>query len=705
MAPRPTCAMPANRQPIARLFRLVALLFLPLGLVAAGVLITLPRRMNELALSSAAERADGVAEVMASLLAPDLDFDDREHAREALARLQVEPDVISAELFGRGGELFARWPELGRPSVAPTEPPTSLPVTHVAVVGHTIEATTAVQAQGGTRGLLRLRFATTAIEEKQRANNAAAGVAAAVVSVVGLIFSILTAWFLARRHAAEEALRRSAESFAALSESLPVALILHRDDRILYVNPAGVKLLDGDGVALVGSSLSAQLAASEALPISTGEARVHLDPRTLALASGKVLSVEAATLELQFGEANASALVALDVTERTRLQERLLLSDRMASLGTLAAGVAHEINNPLSVVIGNLDYLREEFGPRAGALDDDSGAALGEALEAAHRVGRIVKDMKTLSRSDSEAPGPTDLVEALEKSLQMVQGHLKYRAQIVRDLRPVPMVLANESRLVQVFVNLLINAAQALPEGKAEENRVEVATHVADDGSVVATVRDTGCGIPAAVRDRIFDPFFTTKPVGVGTGLGLAIVHNLVRAMDGRIEVASAEGGGTTFTVRLRSAGSVGRAREPSLAPIDGRGSVMVIDDEPAVVSAVERLLSDSHSVTGEHSARVALERFGSGESFDLILCDLRMPEMSGIELAHLLEERHPDLRRRLVFITGDIGEAGVTGADGVPMDPSSVAPVLEKPFSRRSLLQFVGRHLQPPASSGKADA
>ena len=218
--------MPATRQPIARLFRLVALLFLPLGLVAAGVLITLPRRMNELALSSAAERAGGVAEVMASLLAPDLDFDDREHAGEALARLRVEPDVISAELFGRDGELFAIWPEPGRERAAPAEPPTALPVTHVHVVGDVVEATTAVHAQGGTRGVLRLRFATSAIEEKQRANNAAAGVAAAVVSLVGLIFSILTAWFLVRRHAAEEALRRSAQSFAALSDSLPVALIL-----------------------------------------------------------------------------------------------------------------------------------------------------------------------------------------------------------------------------------------------------------------------------------------------------------------------------------------------------------------------------------------------------------------------------------------------------------------------------------------------
>ncbi len=694
----------APRHPIARLVRLVALLFMPLGLVAAALVITLPRRMNELALGSAEERARGVAEVMASLVAPDLEFDDREHAREAMVRLAVQPDLLSAELFDSNGEPFATWPEPGAPSAAP-EPSHALPVPRVRFRDERIEVSAAVRAPGGTHGVLRLRFATTAIDAKRRANVTAAGLAAAVVALVGLFFSFATGWFLMRRQAAEGALRRSAESFAALSDSLPVALILHRGDRILYVNPSGVKLLGGaDDSSLVGASLSGHLAPGETLPVPAGDARVHLDPRTLALACGKVLSVEAASLEVQFGEANAAALVALDVTERTRLQERLLLSDRMASLGTLTAGVAHEINNPLSVVMANLDFVREQVG-QAAAPDDEVPSALVEAIDAANRVGRIVKDMKALSRSDGDALGPTDLVGALEKSLQMVQGHLRHRAQVVRNLRPVPLVLGNESRLVQVFVNLLINAAQALPEGKAQENRIEVGTELWADGTVVARVRDSGVGIPAAVRERIFDPFFTTKPVGVGTGLGLAIVHNLVLAMDGRIDVDSIEDAGTTFTIRLRQAAAGGRKRADSGAvPSSGRGVVLVIDDEPAVVRSVERLLGDSHDVTGVQSARVALERFGCGESFDLILCDLRMPDMSGIELARHLDERHPQLRPRLVFMTGDIGEAGMSGAHEPPVDPTTIAPVLEKPFSRRALLQFVHSNLHRQEPDGSQD-
>ncbi len=690
------------RHPRARLVRLVALLFLPLGLVAGVLVVTLPRRMNELALASAGERARGVAEVMAALVGPDLEFDDREHAGEALARLAVEPDILSADLFGRDGGLFAAWPEAGVDARAPA-PEGPLPVAHVHVGDARIEVHALVRAPGGTRGVLRLRFATTEIEAKRRANMMAAGLAAGAVALVGLCFSLVTATFLVRRQAAEEALRRSAESFATLSDSLPVALVLHHDDRIRYINPAGAKLLGaGESAGLVGASLSAQLGPGESLPPACGDARVHLDARTLELAGGKVLSVEAASLEVQFGEANAAALVALDVTERTRLQERVLLSDRMASLGTLAAGVAHEINNPLSVVIANLEFVRDVVveaaaaQPEGAMASSEATSALDEGIDAAYRVARIVKDMKSLSRSDDNSLGPTDLNDALEKSLQMVQGHIKHRAQVVRKLGKVPKVQANESRLVQVFVNLLINAAHALPEGRAQENRIEVSTVLDRGGGVVATVRDTGCGIPAAVRDRIFDPFFTTKPVGVGTGLGLAIVHNLVRAMNGGIEVDSTEDVGTAFAIRLPAAADGGRERADSgaLRRRGGRGRVLVVDDEVPVLNAALRLLSDSHEATGVQSARIALERLGRGESFDLILCDLRMPDMSGLELAERMDERYPHLRDRLTFMTGDIREAAMTDPRAQPVVPSSVAPVLEKPFSRHDLLEFVGRHI-----------
>jgi signal transduction histidine kinase len=693
-----------------RLVRLAGLLFLPLGLVAAAVLITLPQRMNDLALSSAEERARGMAAILASLVEPDLEFEDREHAAQVLSRLAVEADVISAELYAEDGGLFAEWPRDGGRVGAPAPPVRLAPnATSTTLGDEHLVVLSPVRAPGGTRGAVRLRFATARIAERRRANMTAAGVAALVVALVGLIFSLLTGRFIIRRQEAEEALRRSAQSFATLSDSLPVALVLHRDDTILYINPAGEKLLDAaPGAAIVGSSLRAALAGGESQPAVRAGGRLHLEPRELRLAGGKSIAVEATTVPVQFGEADASALVALDVTERKRMQERLLLSDRMASLGTLAAGVAHEINNPLAVVIANVELVRDEIGAHLASCSlaqelDESVAALSDSLDAANRVGRIVKDLKTLSRSDSDENGPVDLEQTIDKSLQMVQGQIKHRAQLVRERGGVPRVRGNESRLVQVLINLLINAAQALPDGRAGENRISVATSL-EEGEVVITIRDTGCGIPAAVRERVFDPFFTTKPVGVGTGLGLAIVHNLVQAMEGRIDVDSAEGVGTAFWIRLRPAEEAALAQPAAAdAPLTGRRRILVIDDEPAVVSAVVRLLSGAHEVIGVHSALVAFERLARGETYDVVLCDLRMPEMSGFDVAERLGESYPDLRQRLVFMTGDIGDAGASEPGTAPVDPSTIAPVLEKPFSRRDLLRFVELRLRRKSNEGFA--
>ena len=686
--------------------QLVAILFLPLALVAVAVLVTLPRRMNAVATEAAADRVRGVADLMAALVAPDLDFEDREQSRKSLAQLAIETDFRAAVLFDSERARFAAWPEdadLAAPAAAPT-------ATAVRRDGDSIDAVTPVGAQGGTHGMLVLTFGTDSLASQLQRNTAIAGLAALVVALVGFVFSIVTARFLTRRHAAEKALERSAASFVALYDRVPVALVLHRDDRVLYINPAGRALLADTGARpVVGSLLSEALAPGEVLPPPGGGTDVRLEPRTLALASGPTRYVEATSLPVQFGDADATALVAVDVTDRRQMQERLMLSDRMASLGTLTAGVAHEINNPLSVVSINVETVRNaiRLAARGGGdlSPDDLLEALTDAYDATGRVARIVRDMKSLSRVDTEANGPVDLNQSIKKSLQMVQGHLKHRARITSDLGELPHVIGNDSRLVQVFVNLLINAAQALPEGHAQENRVEVTTRVRPDGAVSAIVRDTGCGIPAAVRDRIFDPFFTTKPVGVGTGLGLSIVHSLIQAMDGSIKLDSTEGAGTTFEITLRPAEV---ARETlrvtsQLATGSDRRRILVIDDEAPVLAAVARLLAGDHDVIGVPSALLALERFAAGSRYDLILCDVRMPDMSGIELAERLARRHDDLRRRLVFMTGDIGEAARSGPAGAALEVAAIAPVIEKPFSREALLKFIRDNLPRGADANAA--
>jgi signal transduction histidine kinase len=237
------------------------------------------------------------------------------------------------------------------------------------------------------------------------------------------------------------------------------------------------------------------------------------------------------------------------------------MADRLATVGTLSAGVAHEINNPLAYTIANLSYVRDALAKVSEApagLDlTEVRASTEEAIEGAERVRRIVKDMKTLSRMDDERVGPVDVEAALEASVNMVAHELRQRAHVIKNFGRVPLVRGNEGRLVQVFLNLLVNAAQAIAGNAPDRNEVRLGTSIDTAGRVIVDISDTGVGIPDEVLPRIFDPFFTTKPVGVGTGLGLSICHSLITAMGGSIEVTSKMGVGTRFVILLPAADPV----------------------------------------------------------------------------------------------------------------------------------------------------
>jgi signal transduction histidine kinase len=234
------------------------------------------------------------------------------------------------------------------------------------------------------------------------------------------------------------------------------------------------------------------------------------------------------------------------------------MADRLATVGTLSAGVAHEINNPLAYTLANLTFVRDALARLPDTLSGidlaELRASVAEASEGAERVRRIVKDMKTLSRMDGERIGAVDVEAALDASVNMAIHELRHRAQVVKDYGRVPLVRCNEARLVQVFLNLLVNAAHAIAGNAPERNEVRLATCVDGRGRIAVEISDTGMGIPEEVLPRIFDPFFTTKPVGVGTGLGLSICHSMIAAMGGEIEVASKVGVGTRFLILLPAA-------------------------------------------------------------------------------------------------------------------------------------------------------
>jgi PAS domain S-box-containing protein len=376
-----------------------------------------------------------------------------------------------------------------------------------------------------------------------------------------------------------------------------------------------------------------------------------------------------------------------DVTERRRMLERLQLADRMVSVGTLAAGVAHEINNPLAFVNANVAYALEALERLAAPgltpppevvlrVAEDCRIALGEAATGASRVRRIVQDLKSLSRTSEDRLVPVDVGRALETALHIARTDLRHRARVLTRLAGVPPVLGDEGRLSQVFLNLLVNAAQAIPEGQVDRNEVEVRLGVEGE-RIVLSVRDTGCGIAPENLKRIFDPFFTTKPVGVGTGLGLAISHGIVTSLGGELDVESAPGRGSTFRVRLPVARGARVAPEsaPRLDRAARGARVLVVDDEPMFCHAMARMIGSEHDVVTVGDAREALRRIEAGERFDAVFADLVMPGMSGVEFHDALARLAPDLAARMRVVTG-----GAFTPGGAEFLARMSGRVLEKP-------------------------
>ena len=384
--------------------------------------------------------------------------------------------------------------------------------------------------------------------------------------------------------------------------------------------------------------------------------------------------------------------------ERTKMHEQLLISDRMASVGILAAGVAHEINNPLTAVLGNLELATRDVKELLGELGDH--ARLGGLLEeltdsrqAAERIRDIVRDLKLFSRSGDEKRAAVDVRQVMDSSLRMAWNEIRHRARLVKAYAPTPAVHANESRLGQVFLNLIINAAQAIPEGRAANNEIRVSTSVAPDGWIVVEVSDTGVGMSPEVQKRLFTPFFTTKPVGVGTGLGLSICHRIVTELGGEIGGDSSANRGSTFRVRLPPAPPTGETIPPPIAtarPLNRRGRVLVVDDEPMIAAAVQKTLGAQHDVTVSSSAADAHKRIAGGDRFDVILCDLMMPDMTGMDLHAELVKVAPDQAERIVFLTG----GAFTQSARVFLDQST-NPRIEKPFDATTLQTIVAEHVR----------
>ncbi len=452
-----------------------------------------------------------------------------------------------------------------------------------------------------------------------------------------------------------------------------------RAGRITSANKTACELAGCDEDELVGAPVRALFSGEHAFLLS-GAHETRLHPK-----SGELLPVVLSQARLSDGTGATVGEVWLceDLRERRRLEARLNETEKLSVVGQLAYGVAHEINNPLAYVVANLEFARAEL---AGRADADVVAALDEAAEGSLRVRQIVRDLKAFARADEDQHTTAVLHEVLDTAVKLAGAELKHRARVERDFAAAPPVRGNEGRLTQLFLNLLVNAAQAIREGAVQDNTITV--RIASDrrGWALVEIHDTGCGMTPEVKERVFEPFFTTKPIGVGTGLGLPICHGIVSALGGEIEVDSTPGEGSVLRVYLPPAPELAEpaAEAPASVRPAGKARVLVIDDDEMVGRAVRRMIAGDHEVELSTSGKDALARIERGDRFDVILCDLMMPEMTGMDLYERVQASHPRIGETMVFITGGAftERSRAFAQTGVP--------VLDKPFDPRKLRQTI---------------
>lgn len=520
-----------------------------------------------------------------------------------------------------------------------------------------------------------------------------------------------------------------------LLERFPMPVCLHRQGGIVEANHAMRRVLlgaDAEPGALAGRGVVDAVAGADRRAFALGVA---------ALLRGEVSETEPCTVRLETAEGRARPFefvstlitwqgvptvcsVARDVSARTRMQETLARADRLATVGTLAAGVAHDINNPLSYLLMMLQSAREDL-PRVAAgltglrvrlsrlLGDTVAARLlhevglgdGDALvndveqrlaDAEHGAGRVrdvVADLRTFTRVGPARTGPVDLRPIMERAIAVTRSEFRGSARVELDyddgLAAIPPVSADATMIEQVVVNLLVNAAHAT-RTMPDPRRVVRLRVRPDGGTVEIEVADRGVGMSADARARVFDPFFTTKPHGERTGLGLAVCRHLVEAAGGTIEIRSTEGEGTVAALELPAtdAGAhpgdlIGDVEDGSgiLGGTGSPGRVLVVEDEQRLVRAIERVLRGHAAVVPAPTGRAARDILLWDQDFDLLLIDVLMPEENGIELLEWIGDNRPALVDRAVFMTGGLSYGPLRDA----LERSG-RPVLHKPVRSEAL-------------------
>ncbi|MBI2377941.1 MAG: PAS domain S-box protein [Deltaproteobacteria bacterium] len=494
------------------------------------------------------------------------------------------------------------------------------------------------------------------------------------------------------RKALDEAIRRSEANLRLLVESHPDAIFISKHGTIVECNRRGAALLGrSDPRELVGVSALDLVHPDERERV----ARAVNDPKPgdwrLLRADGSVATVETQTVEIMRDGRPHLVTIARDVTEARLEAQHRRASDRMASLGLMAAGIAHDINNPLAVALLNLQAASDALtaGHGAAAL-----ACVTEASDAARQVAAIVSDLKVFSRDAPAVDEAVSVARVAESAVRLASPELRHKARVSIDIEEDLAIWGSEHRLGQVLLNLLVNAAQAIDPGAFDKNHVRIEGRTQAEQAEIL-VSDTGHGIPDAVRERLFTPFATARSDAGGTGLGLAICQRIVEEMGGQISFESSLGHGTTFRLTLRRAMGATREVSSTRPALQGRARVLIIDDEVGLTRALRRVLEADYEVETASSAEDAMAILASDRDYDVILCDVSMPTVTGIELFEQAAALDPELGSRVVFMTG-----GPTSQDVHDFLATKMkGRVLAKPFDLQAVRRMIVRRARRASS------
>lgn len=488
------------------------------------------------------------------------------------------------------------------------------------------------------------------------------------------------------RKRSEEALRASEARFRSITEAHPVPVLIAQLDghQVLYASPGAETLLGMPHGTLISHRLNRFLTIAsernEILEAMANGHEVNLKEVTITRGDGNTMSVALSARRINYQNRAAMVIGLYDLSEKKRAeeqiakqQEALQQSEKMAALGGLLAGVAHELNNPLSVVAGQATLLIE------GAAEERVKMRAEKIFKASDRCSRIVKSFLALARRKPPERKAFDLNGVITASLELLSYQLRNEnIEMKLDLAPdLPPVKGDDSQMTQVFTNLALNAAQAMQTWKSVRHLTIRTTH--EKGNIVASITDTGPGIPPAIRTRVFEPFFTTKSAQGGTGVGLSLCLNIIESHGGQLQYEETPGGGATFIVRLPSASAADSGQADSHeSPAESVGplNILLVDDEVELAQTLADLLEpDGHRIDLAADGAIALNKL-SRNSFDVIISDLRMPVLDGPGLYEKISQSLPQYKNRIIYVTGDTLSVHVQN-----FLSQTAVPVIEKPY------------------------